>query len=158
MTANDALRARYSTFRGTLRASLTNEEANILQVAPQNLTDAVAAHTKRPNRAFSGAIYIGWSYFTYVTRVSNRHVFRGAFAIRALTTEQKNPNIYYYLGRAGTLEGNAASDPEKRAFLFQVAMVAFEKGWALARQDDTFPIELASLYDALGRFSEAEWM
>ena len=81
-----------------------------------------------------------------------------SFAVRALATEEENPNIYYYLGRAGMLEGNAVSDPAKRASLFQVATVAFEKGWALARQDDTFPIELASIYDALERFPEAEWM
>ena len=56
------------------------------------------------------------------------------------------------------LEGNATSDPNKRAFLFQVATVAFEKGWTLTRRDDTFPVELAAIYDALGRFSEAEWM
>jgi O-antigen ligase len=100
-------------------------------------------------------------YFTERARVAlrdNDPTTSASFAIRALKLEQKNPNIYYYLGRAGMLEGNAAADPEKRAALFQVAMVAFEKGWALARQDDTFPIELAFLYDALGRFPEAEWM
>jgi Flp pilus assembly protein TadD len=56
------------------------------------------------------------------------------------------------------LEGNAVDDPAKRAFLFQVASVAFEKGWALARQDEIFPTELAFIYDALERFPEAEWM
>jgi O-antigen ligase len=100
-------------------------------------------------------------YFTERARVAlrdNDPTASASFAIRALATEQKNPNIYYYLGRAGMLEGNAAADPEKRVFLFQVAIRAFEQGWGLARQDDTFPIELASLYDALGRFPEAEWM
>jgi O-antigen ligase len=100
-------------------------------------------------------------YFTERARVALRNndpTASASFAVRALVTEQKNPNIYYYLGRAGMLEGNTAADPAKRASLFQVATVAFEKGWALARQDDTFPIELAAIYDALERFPEAEWM
>jgi O-antigen ligase len=81
-----------------------------------------------------------------------------SFALRALASEQKNPDLYYYLGRAGILEGNWNADLQKRAFLFQVAMAAFGKGWALTPQDETFPVELASLYDALARFPEAEWM
>jgi len=100
-------------------------------------------------------------YFAEKSRVAlrdNDPKTSAAFAVRALATEQKNPNIYFYLGRAGMVEGNEASDPEKRAFLFQVAMVAFQKGWALVPRDDTFPVELAALYDAVGRFPEAEWM
>lgn len=100
-------------------------------------------------------------YFTEQSRVAlrdNDPTTSAAFAVRALEIEQKNPNIYYYLGRAGMLEGNAAETAERRAFLFNVALVAFEKGWALVPRDDTFLVELGSLYDALGRFSEAEWM
>ena len=100
-------------------------------------------------------------YFAEKSRVAlrdNDPTTSAAFAVRALTTEQKNLNIYYYLGRAGILEGNAATSPEKRASLFQVAIVAFEKGRALAPRDDTFPVELAAIYDALERFPEAEWM
>ena len=100
-------------------------------------------------------------YFTERARVAlrdNEPTTSAGFAVRALKTEQRNPNIYYYLGRAGMLEGNETSDPAKRAYLFQVATVAFEKGWALASQDETFPLELASIYDALERFPEAEWM
>jgi O-antigen ligase len=100
-------------------------------------------------------------YFAERARVAlrdNDPTTSASFAVRALATEQKNPDIYYYLGRAGMLEGNAVSDPAKRLFLFQVAMVAFEKGWALTRRDRTFPLELASIYDALDRFPEAEWM
>jgi O-antigen ligase len=100
-------------------------------------------------------------YFAEKSRVAlrdNDPTTSAAFAVRALATERRNPNIYYYLGRAGMLEGNDASDPERRAFLFQVAMVAFEKGWAVVPRDDTFPVELAAVYDALGRFPEAEWM
>lgn len=100
-------------------------------------------------------------YFAERARVALRDgdpTTAASFAVRALKTEQKNPSIYYYLGRAGMLEGNAVDDPAKRAFLFQVASVAFEKGWALARQDEIFPAELAVIYDALERFPEAEWM
>ena len=100
-------------------------------------------------------------YFAEKSRVAlrdNDPTTSASFAVRALASEQKNPNIYYYLGRAGMLEGNAADSPEKRAFFFQVATVAFEKGWTLVPRDDTFPVELATIYDALGRFPEAEWM
>jgi len=100
-------------------------------------------------------------YLTERSRVAlrdNDPTTSATFAVRALATEQRNPNIYYYLGRAGMLEGNGASTPDRRAFLFQVAMVAFDKGWALVPRDDTFPVELGTLFDALGRFPEAEWM
>jgi tetratricopeptide (TPR) repeat protein len=100
-------------------------------------------------------------YFAERSRVAlrdNDPTTSAAFAVRALETEQKNPNVYYYLGRAGMLEGNAAEIAQRRAFLFNVALVAFEKGWALVPRDDTFPVELGSIYDALGRFPEAEWM
>jgi O-antigen ligase len=99
-----------------------------------------------------------WAERARVALRDNNPRMSADYAVRALATEERNPDIYYYLGRAGILEGNAVTDPEKRAFLFQVAILAFEKGWALARQDETFPIELASIYDALERFSEAEWM
>ncbi len=100
-------------------------------------------------------------YFAERARVAlrdNDPTTSAAFAVQALATEQKNPNLYYYLGRAGMLEGNAAITPDRRVFLFQVATVAFEKGWALVPRDDTFPVELGTVYDALGRFPEAEWM
>ena len=99
-----------------------------------------------------------WAERARVALRDNNPRMSADYAVRALATEQRNPDIYYYLGRAGILEGNAVTDPQKRAFLFQVAILAFEKGWALVRQDETFPIELASIYDALERFSEAEWM
>ncbi|HLW34652.1 MAG TPA: O-antigen ligase family protein, partial [Chthoniobacterales bacterium] len=100
-------------------------------------------------------------YFTERSRVAlrdNDPTGSAAFAVRALETEQKNPNVYYYLGRAGMLEGNAAETSDRRAFLFNVAVVAFQKGWDLVPRDDTFPAELGAIYDALGRFAEAEWM
>jgi O-antigen ligase len=99
-----------------------------------------------------------WAERARVALRDNNPRMSADYAVRALATEQRNPDIYYYLGRAGILEGNGLADPEKRAFLFQVAILAFERGWALARQDETFPVELASIYDALERFSEAEWM
>jgi O-antigen ligase len=100
-------------------------------------------------------------YFAERARVAirdNQPTTSAAFAVRALNSEQNNPNIYYALGQAGVLEGNAAENPEQRAFFFQVAVVAFEKGWALAPRDEVFPLALASIYDGLHRFAEAEWM
>jgi len=100
-------------------------------------------------------------YFAERARVAlrdNDPTTSATYAVRALETEQKNPNIYYYLGQAGVLEGNAATDPEKRGFLFQVSITAFKKGWELVRQDETFPLALASVYDGLEQFPEAESM
>ena len=100
-------------------------------------------------------------YFAEQARVAirdNDPTTSAAFAVRALKTDEKNPNIYFTLGQAGVLEGNASASPDQRAFFFQVAAVAFEKGWALAPRDEMFPLALASIYDGLRRFSEAEWM
>jgi O-antigen ligase len=100
-------------------------------------------------------------YFTERARTAlrdNDPAAASAFAARALTTEQRNPNIYLHLGRAIVAQGLAAGNEQKRAILFQVAIAAFQKGWALARQDEVFPLELAILYDSFGRFPEGEWM
>jgi tetratricopeptide (TPR) repeat protein len=100
-------------------------------------------------------------YFTERARTAlrdNDPAAASAFAARALTTEQRNPNIYLHLGRAIVAQGLAAGNDQKRVVLFQVAIAAFQKGWALARQDEVFPLELAVLYDSFGRFPEGEWM
>lgn len=100
-------------------------------------------------------------YFTERARVALRDDDPQAalgFATRALATEQHNPTLYLYVGRAGIGQANASTEPEKRAFFLGLSIAAFEKGWGLARQDEIFPLELATVYDALGRFSEGEWM
>ncbi|HST29501.1 MAG TPA: O-antigen ligase [Chthoniobacterales bacterium] len=100
-------------------------------------------------------------YFTERARMAVRDNDPGAasaFATHALATEKQNPNIYLHLGRAIVAEGVAAESEQKRAVLLQIALVAFQKGWALAKQDEIFPLELALLYDSFGRFPEGEWM
>ena len=79
-------------------------------------------------------------------------------ALRGLEQEKWNTDLYYYLGRARTLEGDAMNDPRARDSFYRAALAAFEDGRRLAGHDETFSIELGLAYDELGRFSEAEWM
>jgi tetratricopeptide (TPR) repeat protein len=41
---------------------------------------------------------------------------------------------------------------------YEKAIAAFEKARTLAPQDKTFLLPLASSYDSIGRFAEAEWI
>ncbi|HXM74046.1 MAG TPA: O-antigen ligase family protein [Chthoniobacterales bacterium] len=80
------------------------------------------------------------------------------FAQAGLTYEQENPNLYDYLGNAQTQQADSTSDPEARALIYEAALSAFQNARTLAPQDSLLAIELGSLYDTVGRFSEAEWM
>ena len=80
------------------------------------------------------------------------------YALRALEKEKQNPDLYDYLGRARTDLAETLADPQLRESWYLQAITDFEKGRALAPLDKTFPLELAFVYDALGRFPEAEWM
>ena len=50
------------------------------------------------------------------------------------------------------------TEPQARLSFYQGAIMAFEKGRALAPQDKTFAVSLGLAYDELGRFTEGEWM
>jgi O-antigen ligase len=101
-------------------------------------------------------------YFTERSRMAlrdNQLLSAVFFAIDGLEREQKNPNLYQYLGSARVEQGDAASnDPQARLYFYQAALTAFEKGRALAPQDKTFAVSLGLTYDELGRFGEGEWM
>ena len=60
-------------------------------------------------------------------RFELRHRFQAlAFATRALTTEQHNPTLYLYVGRAGIVQATTPTEPEKRVFFVALAIAAFE--------------------------------
>ena len=105
--------------------------------------------------------FLPGEYFAERSRTSLRDGESAAsiyYALRGLNSEKSNPNLFYYLGRGLETEGNATTDLVKRASLFEAAILAFQSGRALAAQDWTFDVALGSVYDALERFSEAEWM
>ena len=80
------------------------------------------------------------------------------FALRGLATEQKNPNLYHYLGSAQSTQCDFIADLYARRACYEKAIASFEKARTLAPQDKTFLLPLASTYDTMGRFAEAEWM
>jgi tetratricopeptide (TPR) repeat protein len=100
-------------------------------------------------------------YFAEQSRTSLRDQQRAAsvyYALRGLASEKTNPNLFYYLGCGLVAEGNSTGDLDRRFSLFQGAILAFESARTLVPQDRTYPIALGSIYDALERFPEAEWM
>lgn len=100
-------------------------------------------------------------YFAERARLALRRQHAGTtirFVERALETEQKNPNLYDYLGGAQLMRGDARSKPDERAWFYRRALEAFHNGRKLAPRDEDFPLQLGNVYDKLGRFEEAEWM
>ena len=79
------------------------------------------------------------------------------YALRGLEIERSNQNLYDYLGRAQILQGNQTSDQQERVNSFEAALATLEKARGLAPRDVNFTVEIALVYDALGRFEEAEW-
>ncbi len=80
------------------------------------------------------------------------------FALRGLSHERQNPDLYNYLGRARLAQGSLMSNSLARKSLYQAALDAFWKGRSLAPRDENFALELGYTYDVLERFPEAEWM
>ena len=81
-----------------------------------------------------------------------------ALAKKALVYEQENPNVFFYLGRALVALGHQKGHTEERPSLHQGALTAFEKARRLVPLDGTYPLEMALVYDEMGRFAEAEQM
>jgi O-antigen ligase len=80
------------------------------------------------------------------------------FALDGLAYERSNPNLYSYFGRALALQGALTPDPRKRVLFYEAAIRELQNARELAPQDMTFATELGFVYDALGRFTEGEWM
>jgi tetratricopeptide (TPR) repeat protein len=100
-------------------------------------------------------------YFAERSRMAlrdNQPLLAISFALQGLNREQKNPNLYRYLGSARAELGDAMTEPQARSIFYEGAITAFEKGRALAPQEKAFAAGMGMAYDALGRFAEAEWM
>ena len=100
-------------------------------------------------------------YFTERCRVAwqdNKSAEAIQLAQRALETEKNNPDLYDYLGRSHMDLAGLSKDEKERESLYGNAIAAFQAGRALAPQDKTFALDLAFVFDILGRFPEAEWM
>ena len=79
-------------------------------------------------------------------------------ARKALAYEQRNPTIFFQLGRGLEALAEKSDEPEKRRNNLQAALEAFDHARALAPLDGTHPLDMAFVYDKMGRYNEAEWM
>lgn len=81
------------------------------------------------------------------------------FGRKALKFERYNPYIFFYLGRAySALAGSDKRYENARTLLYERALSAFDRARRLSPLDRTYLLDMASVYDSLGRFPEAEWM
>jgi len=80
------------------------------------------------------------------------------FAHKALAWEQRNPYIFFYLGRASGALARRTDSAEERAAYYGGALAAFDSARRLSPLDGTYALDMAHTYDKMGRFVEAEWM
>jgi len=100
-------------------------------------------------------------YYTEQARVALRDYDLGgavSYALKGLQYEQKNPDLYQYLGSAQLDQAAETKDRATRTGLYEAAIDTFEKGRTVAPQEKGFWVALGQAYDQLGRFQEAEWM
>lgn len=76
----------------------------------------------------------------------------------AITFDDRNPLVHYYLGRARVLAGDRQATPEAAASFYGAAVPEFERARALSPFDETYAVELGLTFDSLERFTEAEWL
>src|SRR5437588_3148309 len=111
--------------------------------------------------AFHGVRLLPGEHFAEKARTAQRDNHPDSavlFALRGLATEKKNPSLYHYLGSAEANLCDSIADMGARMTCYEKAIAAFEKARTLAPLDRTFLLPLASTYDTMGRFAEAEWM
>lgn len=80
------------------------------------------------------------------------------FARRALDYEKRDPNLFYYLGRARSQLGDQMRDAAARQSFYEAALENYYAAHRIAPLDKTYAIEAALTLDVLQRFEEAEWM
>jgi tetratricopeptide (TPR) repeat protein len=81
-----------------------------------------------------------------------------SFAQTALRREKQNPDIFFYLGRASRALAHHLKQGEDPTPFYRAAVAAFERASTLAPLDETYPLDMASTYDEMGNFAEAERM
>ena len=79
-------------------------------------------------------------------------------ALTGLKNEQRNPQLFYYLGRALYQSGEGQPAGTARESFYAAALPAYESAHRLAPLDETYLLELAFTLDSLSRYAEAEWL
>ncbi len=79
-------------------------------------------------------------------------------SLKALQFQKRNPEPFYYLGRARYLSADREPPGPARSSFYAAAAVDYETARQIDPLDETYATELAFTFDALGRFSEAEWL
>ncbi len=100
-------------------------------------------------------------YFAERARVAlrdERHLAAMRWAQQAVALDDQNPETFFYLGESRVRRAEALPNPLASASFYEAALDPFQRALALAPNDQTFLIALGRVYDALGRFPEAEWM
>ncbi len=87
-----------------------------------------------------------------------RHLSAMRWAQEAVALDDQNPETLFYLGESRVRRAEALSNRLARVSFYEAALDPFQRALALAPNDETFLIALGRVYDALGRFPEAEWM
>lgn len=105
--------------------------------------------------------YLRAEYFAERARVAlrdERHLTAMHWAQRAVALDDQNPETFFYLGESRVRRAEAFSNALAGASFHEAALEPFQRALDLAPNDETFLIALGRVYDALGRFPEAEWM
>jgi O-antigen ligase len=105
--------------------------------------------------------FLPGEYYTEKARTALRDYDPGAaihFGLQGLKWEQRNPDLYQYLGSAQLDQADELTDPAARASMYEAAIDTFKKGRVVAPREKSFAMALGMAYDELGRFPEGEWM
>ncbi len=78
--------------------------------------------------------------------------------LKALQFQKRNPEPFYYLGRARYLSADRQPPGPARSAFYAAAVTDYETARQIDPSDETYAIELGFLFDAMERFSEAEWL
>ncbi|CAN5402612.1 hypothetical protein BH20VER3_BH20VER3_01130 [soil metagenome] len=105
--------------------------------------------------------YLRPEFYAEAARVAlrdERHLAAMRRAQQAVALDDQNPETFFYLGESRVRRAEGLANPLASASLYEAALEPFQRALALSPHDGTFLIALGRVYDALGRFAEAEWM
>ncbi|HEX8680493.1 MAG TPA: O-antigen ligase family protein [Chthoniobacterales bacterium] len=80
------------------------------------------------------------------------------YANKALQYDRRNPELYFYLGRALMASSRGVDAADDRVQRAEGAVDAFHRAHSLAPLDSGYALSLAFAYDELARFEDAERM
>ena len=99
-------------------------------------------------------------YFSERARIGVRDGLGGLGvrnALRGLSYDPQNPDLYYHLGQARMLLGRQMDEPEAAFSFYEEAIQALQRARSIAPDDEVYALELAAALDSAQRFEEAEW-